>query len=118
MGDEQREHVRFALAVAAELQIEGAGGVPLAASTQNLSAGGVSVLAPRILEEHQMLRVSLFLTQDGIEDADAEPFDAPARVRWVAPMDDGRSRAGLQFAALNVEQSKALEHFLKALGES
>ncbi|MCB9612663.1 MAG: PilZ domain-containing protein [Sandaracinus sp.] len=113
MSDEQRKHQRFDVEVAGELALDGD---VVGASTQNLSAGGVALLMDREIADGQSLDVTLFLTQDGIEDPDQEPFEAKAVVRWVADREDGLFLVGLQFDAIDGAAAKRLQHFLRTIG--
>lgn len=115
MSQEHREHHRFPVAVSAEIFV---GTRVFQATTENLSRGGVGVQTIARLEEKQTVNVTLFLTEDGIESADEEPFETKAQVRWVAERDDGRVAAGLQFAPANRVQAAHLERFLARLGQS
>ena len=65
--------------------------------------------------ERSTVKVILFLTQDGIEDPDEEPFEAPAQVMWAAEQEAGRFVAGVRFGALSPAQSTQLERFLAVL---
>lgn len=112
MSQEQRQHARYPVELAGEVQI---GAETLPASTQNLSGGGVAVLIDREVAGGAKLRVTLFLTQDGIEDPDVEPFEVVGAVRWVAEREDGLFAVGLQFAELEPAQAQLLGHFLSVL---
>lgn len=113
MSQEQRQHQRFDVEVAGEVVVDGD---LVGASTQNLSAGGVALLLDRELPDGLELTLTLFLTQDGIEDPDQEPFEGPATVRWVADREDGLFLIGLQFGAVDGPAKKRLDHFLKTIG--
>ena len=113
MSDEHRKHRRFEVEVAGEVVIDRE---VLGVSTQNLSAGGVGLLLERELEDGREIAVSLFLTQDGIEDPDREPFEGPATVKWIAERDDGLFLVGVQFGTLDAAASRRLEEFLEAIG--
>src|SRR3990172_9062452 len=77
-------------------EVYGAGDVVLAA-TRNLSHGGVCLDTERALEEGVTISVALFLTLDGIEDADEEALTATAKVVWSSERDAGGFSAGLHF---------------------
>jgi c-di-GMP-binding flagellar brake protein YcgR len=113
MSQEQRQHQRFDVEVAGELVLDGE---VLGASTQNLSAGGVALVLDRELPDGAKLAVTLFLTQDGIEDPDQEPFEAPVVVRWTADREDGLFLIGLQFDALDGVAKDRLQHVLRTIG--
>jgi c-di-GMP-binding flagellar brake protein YcgR len=112
MSEEQRRHRRIEVEVAGEIALDGD---VLGASTQNLSDGGVALVLDRDVADGRSVTVTLFLTQDGIEDPDQEPFEAPAVVRWSADRDDGLFLVGLQFGALDTATQKRLQHFLKTI---
>jgi c-di-GMP-binding flagellar brake protein YcgR len=110
--ENRRKHVRFSLAIAAEIAI---GDETLTAETRDISAGGVSVILSEPLAEGGTIALSLILTQDGIEDPREEPFETSASVMWSAPTENGDSMMGLRFAKVSPEQGKRLERFLAAL---
>lgn len=112
MSEEQRRHPRYAVEVAAEVEI---GGEMVVAATNNISSGGASIIVDRSIEEGAEIGVTLFLTQDGIEDPDEEPFEARAQVMWAAEQDEGRWVAGLRFGNLHGAQAARLDRFLKAV---
>lgn len=112
MSQDQRQHQRVDVEVAGEVVVDGD---VIGASTKNLSAGGVALLLDREVPDGLELTLTLFLTQDGIEDPDQEPLEGPATVRWVAEREDGRFFVGLQFGALEGPAQERLEHFLKTI---
>lgn len=114
MTDEQRKHIRFPVEIAGEVSYRGE---IVAASTENLSAGGVALLVDRNITDGSRIQVTLFLTQDGIEDPDEDPFESEATVRWTTPRGDEVRTLGIEFAPLSALQEKLLERFLKALDE-
>ena len=114
MSTNKRAHRRYAVEVAAEVELRGE---TVVASTENLSQGGVALTLDREVPEGASLSVTLFLTQDGIEDPDEEPFEAKASVVWCAERDDGGYAAGVRFSGVSAMQEKQLERFLAALAE-
>ncbi|MFW5920746.1 MAG: PilZ domain-containing protein [Polyangiales bacterium] len=113
-GQEQRKHRRFGVEVAAEVTIDGD---VLIASTQNLSSGGAALVLEREVSDGASLEVTLFLTQDGIEDPEEEPFEATAQVMWGAPRDDDYYAVGVQFRDIDGDQQALLGRFLAAVAE-
>lgn len=111
---EQRKHPRYEVEVATEVE---AGGDVMIASTQNLSEGGAALILDSAVEEDAAVGVTLFLTQDGIEDPDEEPFEARATVMWSAERDDGGYVAGVRFDRLDATQQSQLQRFLAAVDE-
>lgn len=107
-----RRDLRYDVELAAEVD---AAGEPLLAATRNLSKGGVCLDVERALPEGETLGVSLFLTLEGIEQADNEALVVPAKVVWCTERDDGGFTAGMQFAALTPAQVRAVESFLRTL---
>jgi c-di-GMP-binding flagellar brake protein YcgR len=110
--DNRRKYNRFAVAVAAELEI---GGNTLEAETRDVSEGGVAVLLDEPLADGANLGITLILTQDGIEDPDEPPFVGKASVMWSAPTDDGQVLHGLRFAQLTDAARNQLQRFLAAM---
>jgi c-di-GMP-binding flagellar brake protein YcgR len=110
--ENRRAHVRFRAAVAAEII---RGDETLTAETRDISAGGVAVLLPEPLREGSRVSLLLILTQDGIEDANEEPFEAAASVMWSAPTESGHVMVGLRFVNVAPTQRQRLERFLSAL---
>jgi c-di-GMP-binding flagellar brake protein YcgR len=110
--ENRREHVRFEVAVAAEITKDGQ---TLTAETRDVSEGGVSVLLGEPLPEGITIELLLILTQDGIEDANEEPFESPASVMWSATTEDGRAMTGLRFAKTQPAQRQRLQRFLVAI---
>ena len=110
--DNRRENPRAQIAIAAELEADGD---TLSGETRDLSAGGVSVLLEQGLAEGHILELALVLTEDGIEDADEEPFCTKAAVIWAAPTDDGHTMIGLRFKDTAPQQMQRLQRFLRAM---
>jgi c-di-GMP-binding flagellar brake protein YcgR len=110
--DNRRQHVRYNLAIAAEIALDDE---TLTAETRDISAGGVSVLLNRPLQEGSSISLALILMQDGIEDPSEEPFETQAGVMWAAPTEGGGAMMGLRFTKVAPDQRKRLERFLAAL---
>jgi hypothetical protein len=113
--DNRRKHARYAVAVAAELETSTD---TLAGQTRDVSEGGASVMLDAALSEGSQLRLTLLLTQDGIEDPHEEPFETDATVSWAAPTDSGACLIGLRFAPPAPELLAKLKRFLAAAAES
>ena len=114
MTSENRRFTRFPVELAAEISL---GPRTLSAATQNLSEGGVGLVVDEPLVDGAEVRLSLFLTQDGIEDPDQEPLETGAVVAWSAPSDQGVHLIGLRFGALSPSQQGQLQRFLAAIAE-
>ena len=54
----------------------------IAASTENVSDCGICLQVDARLQEDELVGVSLYPVDDGIEDPDAEPMNVPAKVVW------------------------------------
>ena len=110
----QRRHQRYVVEIAAEVELEGQ---VLVAATQNVSRGGVGLVLDCQLTEGASIRLRLFLTQDGIEDPDEEPFSAKATVVWCAEQEGGSFTCGTRFGTLPSAQSTLLARFVEALAQ-
>jgi c-di-GMP-binding flagellar brake protein YcgR len=113
--DNRRKHPRYHVAIAAE--IETARGT-LAGETRDVSEGGVAVILHEALAEQSTIDVTLLLTQDGIEDANEDPFECRASVMWAAPTEDGQAMMGLRFTQVKPDQLVRLQRFLEMLPPS
>ena len=83
------------------------------AETKDLSPGGAAVYFPRPLTVGEVLTVSFFLTQDGIEDPERAPFECAASVRWAKPAGERGHEAGVQFLSPSSDQRALLADFLR-----
>ena len=109
-GPTPRQHDRFEVSISCELAIAGEA---RHADTKNLSPGGAAVYFERPLTVGEVVTVSFFLTQDGIEDPERVPFECAASVRWSKPAGPRGHEAGLQFLSPSAEQRELLREFLK-----
>ncbi len=107
---QQRQHDRYPVRISCEVTISGQ---TLHAETKNLSAGGAAIAFARPLTVAEVVTVSFFLTQDGIEDPDRPPFECAASIRWVKPAGEHMHEAGLQFLSPSERQRELLSDFLK-----
>jgi c-di-GMP-binding flagellar brake protein YcgR len=107
---QQRQHDRYPVRISCEVTISGQ---TLHAETKNLSSGGAAIRFARPLTVGEVVTVSFFLTQDGIEDADRTPFECAASIRWVNPTGDHMHEAGLLFLSPSAQQREQLQDFLK-----
>ena len=104
-----REHPRYPVSISCELTISGE---TLHAETKNVSPGGAAVFFSRPLTVGEVVTVSFFLTQDGIEDARRSPFECAASIRWTKPA-GRRYEAGMQFLSPSEQQKELLREFLR-----
>ncbi len=112
MPENRRKHLRYNVAVSAEVALDGD---TCAAETRDISMGGVSISIEKEIKENSSVELALILTQDGIEDPDEEPFETKADVMWNAPSDTGAWMIGLRFANLSKEHVDHLQRFISAL---
>jgi hypothetical protein len=105
-----RQHTRYPVRISCELTIAGE---TLHAETKNLSPGGAAIYFARPLTIGDVVTVSFFLTQDGIEDPDRTPFECAASIRWSKPAGSRRHEAGMQFLSPSADQRVLLEDFLQ-----
>ena len=106
----ERQHARYPVRISCELTISGE---TLHAETKNLSPGGAAIYFARPLTVGEVVTVSFFLTQDGIEDPDRTPFECAASIRWTKPAGNRGHEAGMQFLSPSTGQRALLDDFLK-----
>lgn len=110
---QKRKHDRYAVSISCELIVSGQ---RLHAEMKNLSGGGAAIVFERSLAAGEVLTVSFFLTEDGIEDPERPPFECAASVRWSKPVGERGFEAGLQFLSPSSDQRELLKDFLKRAG--
>lgn len=106
----EREHARYPVRISCELTIAGE---TLHAETKNLSTGGAAIYFARPLTVGDVVTVSFFLTQDGIEDPDRATFECAASIRWTKPAGARGHEAGVQFVSPSADQRALLADFLE-----
>lgn len=113
MHDNRRTYQRFEIQLSAEVNT----GVDMyPAQAKNLSRGGVGLALNHPLQENALIGISLFLVEDGIEDATTATLDVQGQVIWLAQTDAGIFEAGIRFAPLPPNQIRLLDHYLARLG--
>lgn len=110
----RRKYTRYPVEIAAELEI--ANEIWMC-ETHDISLGGLSIFVDCDIKENQKVNLTLILTQDGIEDAREQPFEAKAEIVWKKPSDKGAWIAGLRFVNLGDAKSRHLQRFLAARGQ-
>ena len=110
--ENRRQHKRYEAEVAAEIEIDGE---VWEGETQDISAGGASAVFEVEVTDGSTVALTLILMQDGIEDPNQEPFEAPATIMWSAPTDGNETMVGLRFGELQGPQQVRLQEFLAAL---
>jgi len=89
------------------------GGSEIEALVSDLSLSGVRLTIPRFLEEGKAVRVSLHLPSDSIDGfMKQKPLVLDSKLCWQRKEDD-RLRCGLEFSALNAEQSSGIERIFE-----
>ena len=106
----ERQHARYPVRISCELTIAGE---TLHAETKNLSTGGAAIYFARPLTVGDVVTVSFFLTQDGIEDPDRATFECAASIRWTKPVGARGHEAGVQFVSPSADQRALLADFLE-----
>lgn len=109
---QQRAHQRFTTRLAAEVNT---GHESFPARAKNLSLGGVGLELDRPIDVHSLLAISLFLVEDGIEDATAGTLELNGQMIWIAPVERGGYEGGVRFAPLQPDQARLLQRFLDHL---
>ncbi len=112
MSVEHRRHERYPVEIAAEVTF---GHETVSAATQNVSEGGAALTLDLPLDQGASVLVALFLTQDGIEDPDREPFEAKATIAWVRPA-GAQFLVGVAFVSPGPAERARLREFLRAIG--
>ncbi|MBT8469466.1 MAG: PilZ domain-containing protein [Deltaproteobacteria bacterium] len=110
---QKRKHDRYPVNISCELIVSGQ---RLHAEMKNLSGGGAAIVFQRSVTVGEVLTVSFFLTEDGIEDPESVPFECAASVRWCKPVGARGFEAGLQFLSPSSDQRELLKDFLKRAG--
>ena len=67
------------------------------ATTENLSGEGVCLTLESGVPEDELVGVSMFRVDDGIENPDAEPINVPAKVVWCKAGGGRKVRTGMLF---------------------
>jgi c-di-GMP-binding flagellar brake protein YcgR len=110
--DNRRIHQRFVTSLSVEVYT---GEDLVLATANNLSVGGLGLICPRQLPEKATVGVSMFLVEDGVEDASSEPINLRGEVIWCAQGDKGEYQAGLRFHDVEPQHQQAIQHFLGRL---
>ena len=100
---------RYPIRISCEVTVAGD---TIHAETRNLSTGGAAIRFAKELQVGDVVTVSFFLTQDGIEDPDRTPFECAASVRWTKPAGTDAFASGLQFLSPSDAQRALLRDFI------
>jgi len=107
----RRAHPRFETSLSVEIYLadDVVHGV-----AKNLSLGGLGVGVDRTLPAQQQVGLSMFLTEEGIEDELTDPLNVRGEIIWCTE-DQGAFLAGLRFFSLQPKEQERLQHFLRRL---
>lgn len=83
------------------------------AQIRNLSTQGAAVACALACEKSEIVQVCIFLTLDGIEDADRTAFETTAAVQWSKQGDGGAYLMGVRFISPPQHQMERLQRFLR-----
>jgi c-di-GMP-binding flagellar brake protein YcgR len=109
MSSERRVQKRVRTSVSADINT---GAEAFTVRATNLSQGGVGLVLSRPLEADINVALSLFLVEDGVEDATSTPLEVHCRVIWVTQSKPTRWEAGLRFFELDSQQNQQLGQFI------
>lgn len=84
-------------------------GATLAGRSEDISVGGLLVLAPQAFDQEERVSVRFALPITG------KLLEVPATARWVK-MARGTGAVGLQFSALSPDQLAVIENYVTAMG--
>ena len=115
MTESIRQYERVDVEVAAEVHT---GDAVLLAASKNLSAGGVALETESPLAKGTTVGLSLFLTLEGIEDADVEPLSVQATVVWSTERAPGAYTAGVRYSKMTPDDQHRIEAFVRAVAAS
>ncbi len=87
-----------------------ANGSVLEGRSEDISTGGLLVLAPQAFEQEERVSVRFALPITG------KLLEVPATARWVKMARGGAGAVGLEFAALLPEQLTVIENYVQAMG--
>lgn len=91
------------------VRIQCANGTSLEGRSEDISAGGLLVLAPQAFGQEESVSVRFALPITG------KLLEVPAIARWVKKA-RGTGAIGLEFAALAPDQLAVIEHYVSAMG--
>jgi hypothetical protein len=111
-----RRDTRFDARLSCDVDSPSAGA--LTALTKDLSVGGAALETDVGLAEGEMVRLSLFLVVEGIEDERTPPLVVGARVQWTAAGDDGSHTSGVKFVEITDAQKAWLSRVLAVVTPS
>lgn len=111
MSDSERQHPRYAHAVAVKILF---GTRTTQGRTSNISRGGLCADVDAEVKVGSDIEVDIVLVFD--DDMQSEALRLPARVAWCTTLDHA-FQLGVSFKPLDAERAKYLGLFIKYLGE-
>ena len=87
-----------------------ANGGTLEGRSEDISVGGLLVLAPQAFDQEERVTVRFALPITG------KLLEVPATARWVKSAARGTGAVGLEFAALAPDHLKVIESYVTAMG--
>ena len=85
----------------------------LHAITSDLSEGGLRVILDKRVQQGDQFKLTLFLTEDDIEDPDLEPLTLSIYIKWCSRDPTGNYVAGAQFIDIKPAMKVRLRKLLK-----
>lgn len=108
----RRADQRYTVSLSVELHSIGG---TLPAQVINMSLGGMGIRLKTAPSTGAQVALSLFITEDGIEDETTPPLSLSGKVAWVEPLDSGGHQAGIRFASMGPLQMRTLRGFLERI---
>ena len=115
--ENRRSHHRYEISLSCEIVTDTDPDTDtIYAKAKNLSVGGLGVACEPEIAVKTRVEVSLFLVEDGIEDAATEPLGLSAEVVWCTPDNEAEGHlAGLRFLDITEAQKQAVNQILVRL---
>ena len=115
--ENRRSHHRYEISLSCEIVTDTDPDTDtIYAKAKNLSVGGLGVACEFDLAVKTRVVVSLFLVEDGIEDAGTEPLTLSGEVVWCTPDNEAEGHlAGLRFLDITEAQKQAVNQILVRL---
>lgn len=104
-----RQHPRQEISLSVEVYFQEQ---LLLAVGKNLSLGGMGISLDRQLPPNTIVGLSMFLTEDEIEEEKTEALNLHAQIIWCAEQQPSGFLAGLRFYQLDANQEQKLKLFL------
>jgi hypothetical protein len=109
--ENRRAHPRFETSLSVEVYT---GGDVIAAVVKNLSQGGLGIAVQQPLPAQAQVGLSMFLTEEGIEDERTDPLNVRGQIIWCTAEGHG-FLCGVRFFPLQPKELERIELFLRRL---